>query len=132
MFSKQCLSKHFCSGGMSNNVGHHGWLTTKNFKIALAKMPWKIKKKFGPENNRLKTSNLEFYVLIRDFLVESLKARKTSKKDHTLYKTISTKKPHSFHEPQLTQYYQKFTLTTQPKACFLLVSEKKTFAMHHF
>ena len=39
---------------------------------------------------------------ISDFLVERLKANKTSKKDHSFYNTISLKKPHSFYEPQLT------------------------------
>ena len=39
---------------------------------------------------------------ISDFLAKSLKANKTSKKDHSFYNTVSLKKPHSFYEPQLT------------------------------
>ena len=64
------------------------------------------------------------YLLISDFLVESLKANKTSKK-------TSFKKPHSFYEPQLTQDYKKYAPATQPKTYFWLVSEK-TFALYHF
>ena len=41
-------------------------------------------------------------LFISDFLAESLKANKTSKKDHSFYNTVSLKKPHSFYEPQLT------------------------------
>ena len=41
-------------------------------------------------------------LFISDFLAESLKANKTSKKDHSFYNTISLKKPHSFYEPQFT------------------------------
>ena len=40
--------------------------------------------------------------LISDFLEESLKANKTSKKYHSLYHTVLLKKPHSFDEQQLT------------------------------
>ena len=39
---------------------------------------------------------------ISDFLAKSLKANKTSKKDHSFYNTVSLKKPHSFYKPQLT------------------------------
>ena len=41
-------------------------------------------------------------LFISDFLAESLKANKTSKKDHSFYNTVSLKKPHSFYEPQFT------------------------------
>ena len=37
------------------------------------------------------------------------KPRKTNKTDHSFYNTISPKKSHSFHEPQLTQRYKKDT-----------------------
>ena len=64
---------------LSTNVGHHGWPTKKNFKMTLAKMPFKKfqKTKFGPENNWFKTSYLE---LISYFLAESLKANKNWQK----------------------------------------------------
>ena len=41
-------------------------------------------------------------LFISDFLAESLKANKTSKKDHSFYNTVSLKKSHSYYEPQLT------------------------------
>ena len=41
-------------------------------------------------------------LFISDFLAESLKANKTSKKDHPFYNTVSLKKPHLFYEPQFT------------------------------
>ena len=79
------------------------------------------------------TKNLIFggYLSISDFMVQSLKANKTSKKDHSNYNTASLKKPDSFYEPQLTQHYKKYTPATQPKLCFWLVSEK-AFVLHHF
>ena len=40
--------------------------------------------------------------LISDFLEESLKANKTSKKYHSFCNTVLLKNPHSFHELQLT------------------------------
>ena len=40
--------------------------------------------------------------LISDFLAESLKANKNLQKNHTCYNTVLLKKPHSFHEHQLT------------------------------
>ena len=41
---------------------------------------------------------------VSDFVAESLKANKTSKKDHSFYNTVLLKKPHAFYsyEPQLT------------------------------
>ena len=45
-------------------------------------------------------------LLISDFHVESLKANKTSKKDRSIYNTISVKKPHLFFE-LLRQHSQK-------------------------
>ena len=48
----------------------------KNLKLHWLKRPEKIPKKtpkFGPENKRFKTSD---YLLVSDFLVESLKANK--------------------------------------------------------
>ena len=66
------------------------------------------KPKFGPENKWIKTSYLESHIyqwlktsclLISDFLIERLKA--------------SDRKPHSFYEPQLTQYDEKCTLAVK-------------------
>ena len=37
--SSLCRRQLFYGEGLSKNVGHHGWPTTKNFKITLAKMP---------------------------------------------------------------------------------------------
>ena len=36
------------------------------------------------------------YISISDFLTESLKAYKTSKKEHSFYNTVLLKKPDSF------------------------------------
>ena len=65
--------------------------------------------------------------------------KRTSEKDHSFYKTVSLKKPHSFYKPQHT--WQWNAPPTQPKTflilqifqhtCLCLVSEK-TFALHHF
>ena len=76
------------------------------------------KTKFGPENNWwLKTSYLEF--IVSDFLVESLKPTKTSKKGH------------SFYKPPLTQHYKKYTRLQHSQNMFLAGVRKKTFALHH-
>ena len=70
-----------------------------------------------------------------EFLAESLKAKKISKKDHSVYNRVSLKKSHSLYEPQFTEHRKKYTLATQAKTlltlqifqqtCFWLVSEKK-------
>ena len=65
-----------------------------------------------------------FYLLISDFLVETLKTNKsqnvlklakTSKTDYSLYNTVLFKKPGSFYEPKPTQHCKKYTAPTQPK-----------------
>ena len=65
-----------------------------------------------------------FYLLISDFLVETLKANKsqnvlkltkTSKTDYSLYNTVLFKNPGSFYEPKPTQHCKKYTAPTQPK-----------------
>ena len=102
--------------GWVKNVGHHGWPTMKKFKITLKCLSRKTK--FGPENNWwLKTSYLEF--IVSDFLVESLKPTKTSKKGH------------SFYKPPLTQHYKKYTRLQHSQNMFLAGVRKKTFALHH-
>ena len=53
-------------------------------------------------------------LLVSDFLPEVSKPTKTSKQDHSFYNTVSTKKPRSFYEPQLTQRCKKETHETQP------------------
>ena len=70
--------------------------------------------------------NLVFgvYLLISDFLVESLKANKNYQKYHSFYNTVQLKKPHSFYEPQLTQHCKKYSPVTQVKTSFWLLSEK--------
>ena len=80
------------------------------------------------------------YLLILDFLKDSLKANKNIKKVHAFYNTVALKKPHSFYELQLTQHYKKHALAIQPKTllflqifqqtCFWLVSKRT--ALHHF
>ena len=63
----------FMVGGLNENVGHHGWPMTKNFKIAL-------------DQNALKQTQqmihmFGVYLLISDFL-KVLQPTKTIKKDH--------------------------------------------------
>ena len=53
----------------------------------------------------IKNFLFEVYLLISDFLVESLKANGNQQKSHSFYNTVSLEKPHSFYEPQLTQHY---------------------------
>ena len=53
----------------------------------------------------IKNFLFEVYLLISDFLVESLKANGNQQKSHSFYNTVSLEKPHSFCEPQLTQHY---------------------------
>ena len=55
------------------------------------------------------------YLLISDFLAESLKTNKNWQKDHLLYNTVSLKKPHLLYETQITQHCKKYTPATQPK-----------------
>ena len=38
---------------------------------------------------------------IPEFVAENLRANKNQQKDHSLYNTVSLKKPHSFYESQL-------------------------------
>ena len=102
---------------------------------------------WGPEKNEIWSrteiiQNVRFglYLLISDFLEESLKANKASKKCHSFYKTVTLKKHHSIYEYQLTKHHKKYTPAKQPKTlltlknfqktCFWLVSKK--VSLHHF
>ena len=58
----------------------------------------------------------EVYLLISDFLAQSLKTYKNWQKDDSFYKTVSLKKkPYLFYKPQLTQHGKKYALATQSK-----------------
>ena len=46
------------------------------------------------------------FFLISDFLVEILKANKTSEKYHLFYNPVSLKKSHSFYKPRLTWHWK--------------------------
>ena len=91
--------------------------------------------------NHSKTLYLEFIFYFQIFCQKISKPTKYIKKDHSFYNTIPPKKPHSFHEPQLTQQCKKHTPTTQLKnlpilqvfhqPCFCLESEK-IFALLDF
>ena len=84
------------------------------------------KKKFGAENNWLKTSYLQFIAINFRF-----SGRKSQSQQQLVEKTTHftiqsrSKKPHSFYKPQRTEHYKKSTLATKSKTCFWLVSEKK-------
>ena len=73
--------------------------------------------------------NLKFgvYLLISDFLVESLKANKNKEKRSLILQYSFAQNSHSFYEPQLTQHYKKYISAGQPTTCFCLVSEKTPF-----
>ena len=60
------------------------------------------------------------YLLIPDFLVESLKAykKKQNKKDYSFYNTVLLKEPHSFYKSQLLQHYKKYTPVKRAKTYF--------------
>ena len=59
------------------------------------------------------------YLLIPDFLVESLKAnKKKKKKDYSFYNTVLLKEPHSFYKSQLLQHYKKYTPVKRAKTYF--------------
>ena len=45
-----------------------------------------------------------------------------SQQDHSFYNTVFIKKPHSFYEPQLTQYCKKYTTATKRKTLLTLKS----------
>ena len=89
------------------------------------------------------TQNLIYgiYLLISDFLVESLKANENQQKRSLILQYSFAKKPHLVYEPQLTQQCKKYAPVTQSKTlltlhifkqkCFWLVS-KKTFSLQHF
>ena len=63
-----------------------------------------LKKLFPAYNLFIFCSNVHLVITvfyISDFLAETFKVNKTSKKDHSFYKTVPLKKPHSFYELQL-------------------------------
>ena len=107
---------------------HHGWPTKKNSKLYWIKCHKTVtqKKKFGAENNWLKTSYLQFIAINFRF-----SGRKSQSQQQLVEKTTHftiqsrSKKPHSFYKPQRTEHYKKSTLATKSKTCFWLVSEKK-------
>ena len=129
-------------GGLSKTFGHHSCPTTKNFQILLTKTPWNSSQKNEIWSRTEIIQNVRFglYLLISDFLEESLKANKASKKCHSFYKTVTLKKHHSIYEYQLTKHHKKYTPAKQPKTlltlknfqktCFWLVSKK--VSLHHF
>ena len=58
--------------------------------------------------------------LISDFPEESLKAKKTSKKDLLFYNADLLQKLHSLYKLQLIQYCKKYAPATQPKTLLTL------------
>ena len=63
---------------LSENVGHHGWPTAKYCKTALViNCPKRVpKSRILSRKYMVKNLTLGVYLLISDFLVESLKANK--------------------------------------------------------
>ena len=115
-------------GGLSKNVGLHGWSTTENLKCTLTKTPNNSpqKTKLGPQNKLFRISFIfEVYLLFSDFPAEVLKPTKTGKKDHPFYHTVSLIKSYLFYEPQLTQHGQKPTRFTNFLANMFLVGVRK-------
>ena len=103
----------------------------KILKLQWLKCPKTItqKTKFGPKNKWLKKTSY-IWSLSTNFEISGKvsKLTKTSKRVHSFYNTVSLKKPYSFYEPQLTQHYKIYTLATQLKTYFWLVSEKSICA----
>ena len=99
----------FYDEGLSKNIGHQGWPTAKIKKNThWLKHPKAVPRKRNLDHNIndskssvwifiLKNIMVIRVVFISAFLAESLKANKTSKKDHSFYNTVSLKKPHSFY-----------------------------------
>ena len=85
----------------------------KMLKLHWLKCPKAVPKKFGSENEWLKTSYLELM-----YYFQITKLTKTSKKGQSFCNPVSLKNPHSSYEPQLNQHYKKFNPETQPKTCF--------------
>ena len=59
---------------------------------------------------------------IPEFVAENLRANKNQQKDHSLYNTVSLKKPHSFYESQLFWNWKQYA----PK------HSQKTFSVYKF
>ena len=145
------------------------WLAhVKNFKKHWLKHSKTVPKKRNLDQNinDSKTSYLEFFsgkyyfghakvlylfrrsiryhqsfFLFSDFVVGSIKAKKTSKIDHTFYNTVLFKKIHSFYKPQthlklkmiccLNTAKNLSDFTNFQQTSFCLVSEK-IFVLYHF
>ena len=132
-------------GGLSKNVGLHGWSTTENLKCTLTKTPNNSpqKTKLGPQNKKFRISFIfEVYLLFSDFPAESLKANKNWQKRSPILpysfankillilwtSTHSTRsKTHSlykFSSKHVSSWCQK---EHSPKNCILEVLGKQMF-----
>ena len=56
------------------------------------------------------------------FWYEDSKPTKTSTQDHSIYTSVSLKKPDSFYEPQLSQQNKIYTPATKSKTSVTLLT----------
>lgn len=60
----------------------------------------------------------EVYLLISDYFAEN--RQRLAKTSSSSYNPTLLKKPHPFHEPQLTKHYKIYNPVTQPKTFVLI------------
>ena len=87
----------------------------KRFKLHRLKRLKTVPKKRNLDQ-KTNDSKLIFavYLLISDFLVESLETNKNQQKDHSFHKVVSLKKPHSFYKPELQHSQKPYSLYRFP------------------
>ena len=73
------LGTFFMVRNLSKNVSHHGWLTTKKFKIALAKTPWNSPKKSRNLDQKISDSKSYIYSLYINFRFSGRKSQNQQK-----------------------------------------------------
>ena len=114
--------------GLSKNIGHHVWPTKTNFELHWIKRSKTVPPKKRNFDQKINYSKPHISsLLISDFHVESLKANKTSKKDRSIYNTISVKKPHLFFELLLIVLPQH-----SQKPYFIYTARKMKFSIEDF
>ena len=113
----QGRSKLFYGGGLSKNIGHHGFPTTKNVRVTPAKTPKNSPKKqyLGEKINYLKP---HIWSLSFDYTFSSRKCQGQQKlakmiTHFTIPFRSKNRFAYLFYEHQLTQHYKKYTFSTQ-------------------
>ena len=136
-------------GGLSKNVYHHDWVTTKkknNNNTGWNALKMSPKKRTLDQNINYSKSHIWnsffeniilgiqiFFIrphvpvdMIRVFSYFRFSSRKSQsqqklvKKDHTFYNKVLLKNTHSFYETQLTWHWKRYVPATQPKTFLTL------------